>query len=119
PRRRRRRKSAAREVSPVEDTQHDAERSLSDGPRRIGGGCDGPALISAGAAVVLGATLWFNVAGAVGKAIAYALTWAIGVGAYIVPFALLGLFWILMFGIRTTQSSDLRRGLGVGLVAGP
>ena len=119
PRRPRRTKSVAKEVAPVEDTQLDDEGSFSDGPRQIGGGFDGPALISAGAAVVLGATLWFNVAGAVGKAIAYALTWAIGVGAYIVPFALLGLFWILMFGIRTTQSSDLRRGLGVGLVAGP
>lgn len=118
PRRPRRSKSAAKEVAPVEDTQLDDEGSFSDGPRQIGGGFDGPALISAGVAVVLGATLWFNVAGAVGKAIAYALTWAIGVGAYIVPLALLGLAWILMFGIRTTQSSDLRRGVGVGLVAG-
>ena len=118
PRRPRRKKSAAKEVAPVEDTQLDGEGIYPDGPRQIGGGFDGPALVSGGVAIILAATLWFSVAGAVGKAIAYALTWAIGVGAYIVPVALLGLAWILMFGIRTTQSSNLRRGLGVGLVAG-
>ncbi|HEY4599151.1 DNA translocase FtsK 4TM domain-containing protein, partial [Corynebacterium sp.] len=118
PRRPRRKKQAAKEVAPVEDTQLDGDEFDEEGPRQIGGGFDGPALVSGGVAFILAATLWFNVTGAVGKGIAYALTWAIGVGAYIVPVALLGLAWILMFGIRTTQSSDLRRGLGVGLVAG-
>ncbi|OFO12973.1 cell division protein FtsK [Corynebacterium sp. HMSC22B11] len=118
PRRPRRKKQAAKEMAPVEDTQFDGDEFDEEGPRQIGGGFDGPALVSGGVAIILAATLWFNVAGAVGKGIAYALTWAIGVGAYIVPVVLLGLAWILMFGVRTTQSSDLRRGLGVGLVAG-
>ena len=118
PRRPRRKKQAAKEMAPVEDTQFDDDEFDEEGPRQIGGGFDGPALVSGGVAIILAATLWFNVAGAVGKGIAYVLTWAIGVGAYIVPVVLLGLAWILMFGVRTTQSSDLRRGLGVGLVAG-
>jgi len=82
----------------------------------VGGGYDGPALIVFALALVTAATLWFGIGGTVGDGLAFALTWLIGAGALVVPVVLVGVGWVLMVGIRTTQHSHLRLGIGIALI---
>lgn len=86
------------------------------GTHRVGGGYDGPALAAVALTVVLAAALWFGVGGSVGSAVAFALTWLIGAGAHLVPVLTAGSAWVLMVGVRTTQRSHTRLGIGLALV---
>ena len=83
---------------------------------RLGGGFDGPALGALAAAIILAGTLWFKVGGTIGNGLASVFTWGLGAAAHIIPVVLLGLAWVLMVGVQTTQRSLVRVGIGVGLI---
>jgi S-DNA-T family DNA segregation ATPase FtsK/SpoIIIE len=101
------------------DDERAADGDLDDLPDdrlTVGGGYDGPALIVFAVALVTAATLWFGIGGAVGDGLAFAFTWLIGAGGLVVPVILVGVAWALMVGVKTTQHSHLRLGIGVALI---
>lgn len=66
------------------------------------------ALVLIGLAVVLGASVWFNIAGPIGQAISDATHIVIGAGALIAPVGLLALAITLMLGYTPAQEAKLR-----------
>lgn len=112
-----RRRKAEPEVDQAWDESDDGNELQGEhAVERIGGGFDGAALATFAVAFILAATLWFNVAGAIGHGIAFALTWAIGAGAYVVPLLLLGVAWVFLAGMNTTQQSRVRLSMGSGII---
>ena len=85
--------------------------------RQVGGNRDGAALGLFALALILAATLWFGVGGAVGNGIADVLQWFIGAGAHLVPILLLVGGWVLMVGVQTSQRSTVRLWLGTALIS--
>lgn len=66
------------------------------------------ALILIGLAVVLGASVWFNIAGPIGQAISDVTHLAIGAGALIAPIGLVALAIALMLGHSPAPEAKLR-----------
>ncbi len=93
-------------------TQEDATS-----PIRFGGGYDGPALLVFALAMILAGTLFLDIGGTIGNALAGGFRYLVGAGAYFIPPILLGLVWVLMIGVKTTQRSSIRLGVGSGLIA--
>ncbi|QGU02238.1 DNA translocase SpoIIIE [Corynebacterium kalinowskii] len=73
---------------------------------------DGIGLTLIGLALVLGGTVWFNVAGPIGQGIADIAHLAVGAGALILPIALFVLAMALMLGKK--PSADRQTGLVIG-----
>ncbi|MDY3126952.1 MAG: DNA translocase FtsK [Corynebacterium sp.] len=78
-----------------DDSAQSRQRSGS-APRIRLGNPDGVGLILFGLAAIIGASVWLNIAGPVGAAIATSIHLAVGAGAYIAPVALIGLGLALM-----------------------
>lgn len=80
------------------------------------GRLDAPALALIALAVVLGASVWLNIAGPIGAAIALAAHAVVGAGALILPVLLVALAVVLMLGYVPHVESRGRVGLGTGLI---
>lgn len=124
----RRRKSVAEEDDYESDT---AERTGSlrrnrDGEREFDmhtryeqvepGRLDAPALGLIAVAVVLGASVWFDIAGPIGAAISMAAQAVIGAGALILPVLLVALAVVLMIGYVPQVESRGSVALGSALI---
>ena len=77
---------------------------------------DSVGLLLIAVAVVLGACVWFNIAGPVGRAIADAAHLLVGAGALVLPPALIVWAVTLMLGIRPAPGHALRVGGGTALI---
>ncbi|MCF4006442.1 DNA translocase FtsK [Corynebacterium uropygiale] len=77
---------------------------------------DGLGLTLIGIAVVLGASVWFDVAGPVGEMIATAVHTVIGAGALILPVALVALAVVLMLKMGRHGTDRGQTALGVGII---
>ncbi|WPF67277.1 DNA translocase FtsK [Corynebacterium sp. 22KM0430] len=78
---------------------------------------DGIGLSLIGVAVVLGASVWFDVAGPIGEFIARGVHAVIGAGAFVLPVALVALAVALMMGIRQPKEVMMRAAGGTALIA--
>lgn len=74
-------------------------------------------LVLIGLAAVIGASVWMDVAGPVGHAIAQACHWVIGAGALILPVVLVSLAIALMLNVQTPPSVRRRVALGLSIIA--
>nr|WP_034990269.1 DNA translocase FtsK [Corynebacterium halotolerans] len=90
----------------------------ADDPEDDGEGADadGFGLVLIGLAAVLGASVWLDIAGPIGAAIAHVTHLVIGAGALILPVALVGLAIALMLDLRQTPGSRGRVALGATLI---
>ena len=70
-----------------------------------------------GLAAVIGASVWLDVAGPVGRAIAQACHWVIGAGALILPVVLVGVAIALMLNVRTPAGVRGRVATGLSIIA--
>ncbi|GAB3085468.1 DNA translocase FtsK [Corynebacterium aquatimens] len=110
----RRRADASQYEEVPEDTNgYDEYVDYQDGQQRSLLGVDALGLLLIGVAAVLGASVWFDVAGPIGAAIAYGTHWIIGAGAFILPIALVGIAVALM--LRAGENPTRRAHSGVGL----
>ncbi|KQB85390.1 FtsK/SpoIIIE family DNA translocase [Corynebacterium oculi] len=78
---------------------------------------DGIGLSLIGVAVVLGASVWFDVAGPIGEFIARGVHAVIGAGAFVLPIALVAVAVALMMGIRQPKEVMVRVTGGTALIA--
>ena len=126
PRRRKGRSSKAAAVN--EANELDAEGSIdettgADGldhsteePDR-GLRADAIGLILIGLAAVLGASVWLDIAGPVGAAIASGVHWIIGAGALVLPVVLVGIAIAVMLGVGRSTSERAHSGAGLTIIA--
>lgn len=70
-----------------------------------------------GLAAVIGASVWMDVAGPVGRAVAQACHWTIGAGALILPVVLVGVAIALMLNVRTPGAVRRRVAVGLAIIA--
>ncbi|WKD61422.1 DNA translocase SpoIIIE [Corynebacterium ciconiae DSM 44920] len=77
---------------------------------------DGIGLSLVGVAAVIAASMWFNVAGPVGRVIAGSSQWLIGAGAHLLPVALIALAVVVMLGTFPKPTHRLRVSLGTALI---
>ncbi|MCZ9308471.1 DNA translocase FtsK [Corynebacterium uberis] len=112
---RRRRAREQPEEQQKEQPEQQAEGSQS-GTDFVSQHSDGLGLILLGVAVVLAGSVWFHVAGPVGRGIATAVHVTIGAGAYIAPIALVILAVVLMIGRATHAATRNRVAVGVSII---
>ena len=74
-------------------------------------------LVLIGLAAIIGASVWMDIAGPVGSAIAQACHWVIGAGAFILPVVLVGAAIALMLNVRTPMEVRGRVALGLSIIA--
>lgn len=97
----------------------EAEEDARSGRGRLGNHSDVVGLVLLGLAAVLGASVWFDVAGPVGAAIATGVHLLIGAGAVVLPVVLVAAAIFIMIGSPTPAQVQLRVGAGfVVLVIG-
>ncbi|SDR94595.1 DNA segregation ATPase FtsK/SpoIIIE, S-DNA-T family [Corynebacterium timonense] len=94
------------------DTEEDARKAES----RDGEKADLWGLVIIGLAAVIGASVWFDIAGPVGRVIADGVHWVIGAGALILPVALVAAAIALMLDVRRDPSVRSRVSLGIGII---
>ncbi|MEJ4100436.1 DNA translocase FtsK [Corynebacterium mastitidis] len=107
------RKKAARERY-EEDEAPEAAASLMEGVREHS---DGIGLSLIGVAVVLGASVWFDIAGPIGEFIARGVHAVIGAGAFVLPVGLVALAVALMMGACQPRETVARVSGGTALIA--
>ncbi|MDP9851261.1 DNA translocase FtsK [Corynebacterium lowii] len=105
-------KKAAPAPAP-EEVEEQPDSSLMEGIREHS---DGIGLSLIGVAVVLGASVWFDVAGPIGEFIAKCVHTVIGAGAFVLPVALVALAVALMMGARQPREVLLRVSGGTALI---
>ncbi|WP_018297995.1 FtsK/SpoIIIE family DNA translocase [Corynebacterium lubricantis] len=108
----------ARSKKGHEPVAADDEVDTTDTPSRGEGSQSGDTagLILLGLAAILGASVWLDIAGPVGAAIASAVHLVIGAGALILPVALVAIAIVLMMDFRADSSTKVRVGIGVTLI---
>lgn len=74
-------------------------------------------LVLLGLAAIIGASVWMDIAGPVGHAIAQGCHWVIGAGALILPVVLVGIAIALMLNVRTPGAIRTRVALGLSIIA--
>lgn len=82
----------------------------------LDGHSDGLGLTLIGLAVVLGASVWFDIAGPIGDMVATAVHTVIGAGALILPVALMALAIVLMLNGGGRGENRSQNALGVGII---
>ena len=98
------------------DDSFDAHDEHDDVPGR-GRHVDALGLILIGLAAVLGASVWLDIAGPVGAAIASGVHWVIGAGALVLPVILVGIAVAIMLGLGRTASERAHSGAGLTIIA--
>ncbi|MDU0477908.1 DNA translocase FtsK [Staphylococcus chromogenes] len=97
-------------------TETNDQLDTADQPSLLDDHADGIGLILIGVAVVLGATVWFDIAGPIGRMIAQGAHLAVGAGALILPVALFALALALMLGYKPNPTRNTNVSLGTGLI---
>lgn len=77
---------------------------------------DAIALVLIGIAIVLGASVWLDIAGFIGRGIATATHAALGAGAFVIPVALVVVAAALFSGKRVALENRVRVSVGTGLI---
>ena len=95
--------------------EHDGydEGDLTERGRRA----DAIGLVLIGLAAVLGASVWLDIAGPVGAAIASGVHWIIGAGALVLPVVLVGIAMAVMLGLGSSASERAHSGAGLTIIA--
>jgi len=95
--------------------EHDGydEGDLTERGRRA----DAIGLVLIGLAAVLGASVWLDIAGPVGAAIASGVHWIIGAGALVLPVVLVGIAIAVMLGLGSSASERAHSGAGLTIIA--
>ncbi|WP_290184357.1 FtsK/SpoIIIE family DNA translocase [Corynebacterium glaucum] len=123
PRRGRRPRRSAEDAYPVNESDADDEsregRSSRGGASRstFASHADAWGLVLLGLAAIIGASVWMDIAGPVGNAIAQGCHWVIGAGALILPVVLVGIAIALMLNVRTPGAVRSRVALGLTIIA--
>ncbi|CAM3939838.1 DNA translocase FtsK [Corynebacterium frankenforstense] len=97
-------------------TTEEAPREDETEPAEAGDRTDAVALTLIGLAVVIGASVWLDIAGPVGAAIATGVQLVIGAGAFVLPVALVALAVAMMAGALDLRSTPLRATGGAVLI---
>ena len=97
-------------------TTEEAPREDETEPAEAGDRTDAVALTLIGLAVVIGASVWLDIAGPVGAAIATGVQMVIGAGAFVLPVALVALAVAMMAGALDLRSTPLRATGGAALI---
>ncbi|QDZ42782.1 DNA translocase FtsK [Corynebacterium sp. sy039] len=104
--------------------EHEPDESAQPMPETFSrsveaGSADSFALALIALAVVLGASVWFQIAGPIGKGISLCVHTLIGSGALVLPIALIALAVALMLGriVHTAQSHNVYFGSGIVIVS--
>jgi len=108
------------ETVPKNDDEDDTiEADSDDVEERTGRGrrADALGLLLIGLAAVLGASVWLDIAGPVGAAIADGVHWVIGAGALVLPVVLVGIAIAIMLGIGGNSSERAHSGAGLTIIA--
>ena len=100
----------------TETSEAPADSPDSSEERRGSGGHDGAALLLLGLAAVLGASVWLDIAGPIGRAISDGVHVVIGAGALILPVALVGLAIALMLDLRASGEAKVRVSIGTAFI---
>ncbi|AKK11311.1 DNA segregation ATPase, FtsK/SpoIIIE family [Corynebacterium uterequi] len=110
--------SSSRPEPESEDPDHIdyAVGSYGDGHGQGSQRLDAIALALVGLAAVLGASVWFDIAGPIGQAIALTTHLVIGAGALILPVALVCLAVAMMLDLRYSPTEVRRVAAGVGII---
>ncbi|WKD57492.1 DNA translocase SpoIIIE [Corynebacterium capitovis DSM 44611] len=103
------------DVFPDDETDH--VEPGEDGPVRVSNRADLRGLALIGLAIVLGASVWANAAGPIGRVIASGVHWAIGAGALILPVGLAAAAVALMLNVAPERSVRTRFAVGVCILA--
>lgn len=102
------------DYSPIPTDEDHEEPQESQEP--IPGSGDTFALLLIALAIVLGASVWFNIAGPIGEAIAHVTHLGIGSGAFVLPVALVAGAIALMMGQIPRPANRLRLGIGTAVI---
>ncbi|TVS24482.1 DNA translocase FtsK [Corynebacterium sanguinis] len=99
-------------------TERDEEKGEHDTVQNTRGGnhADAWGLVLIGLSAVIGASVWFDIAGPVGRLIAQGVHWVIGAGALILPVALVAVAVALMLDTRSDSAVRARVSLGIGII---
>lgn len=111
--------STTEEFDPFVDEELD-EDTRQERPARsssFASHADAWGLVLIGLAAIIGASVWMDIAGPVGHAIAQACHWVIGAGALILPIVLVGIAVALMLNVRTPAEVRGRVALGFSIIA--
>ncbi|MHA2789191.1 DNA translocase FtsK 4TM domain-containing protein [Corynebacterium sp. S7] len=111
--RRKKDKEPVEQEHEVEAVETDAEIGTRGQGSQSG---DTAGLILLGLAAILGASVWLDIAGPVGAAIASAVHLVIGAGALILPVVLVIIAIVLMMDFQADSSTKVRVGIGVTLI---
>ncbi|WKK61720.1 DNA translocase FtsK [Corynebacterium sp. P3-F1] len=121
---RRRRKAVSQEEDQETYVTDDTERpddTYDDLGEDNGSGngrrADAIGLVLIGLAAVLGASVWLDIAGPVGAAIASGVHWIIGAGALVLPVVLVGIAIAVMLGLGGSSSERAHSGAGLTIIA--
>ena len=121
---RRRRKAVSQEEDQETYVTDDTERpddTYGDFGEDNGSGngrrADAIGLVLIGLAAVLGASVWLDIAGPVGAAIASGVHWIIGAGALVLPVVLVGIAIAVMLGLGGSSSERAHSGAGLTIIA--
>ena len=97
---------------------HDDTHGTEPGPSRdLGDRADAFGLVLIGLAAVIGASVWFDIAGPVGHVIAQGVHWVIGAGALILPVVLVAIAIALMLDTRSDNAIRARVTVGISIIA--
>ena len=103
---------------PRKRTQEESSEVMAAAEERpIDDHADALGLVLIGLAAIIGASVWMDIAGPVGNAIAQACHWVIGAGALILPVVLVGIAIALMLNVRTPNAVRGRVALGLTIIA--
>ncbi|AKK06159.1 DNA segregation ATPase, FtsK/SpoIIIE family [Corynebacterium mustelae] len=94
----------------------DSMRELGTGAKTHHGNADSIGLLLIALAVVLGASVWFDIAGPIGAAIAYGMHMVVGAGALVLPVAFVALAVALMLGYQPKPHDRLHVIGGTALI---
>lgn len=92
----------------------DKPSTISRGVGSHQGDAIGLALL--GLAAILGASVWLDIAGPIGEAIATATHLVIGAGALVLPVALVAIALALMLDVQSDKAASARIGIGAALI---
>ncbi|MCQ4621224.1 DNA translocase FtsK [Corynebacterium sp. CCUG 71335] len=115
-----RRKRTTRDTSPATEPAADSRSADADyaddavglNGRRV----DAVGLVLIGLAAILGASVWLDIAGPVGAAIANGTHWVIGAGALVLPVILVCVAIAIMLRLGSNASERAHSGLGLTII---
>ncbi|MEX3503817.1 DNA translocase FtsK 4TM domain-containing protein [Corynebacterium sp. LK2510] len=112
------RRASGRTRHADDEAEHDSEEGATrSGERGRGAHVDLLGLAIIGLAAVIGASVWLDIAGPIGRVIADAAYWVIGAGALILPVMLVAVAVALMLDVRHDPAVRTRVSVGIAIIA--